>query len=106
MGSPLDSSFNDFFNSGMQAVEPILAEPFTYSGSVYYGIFSEEIYQDKLMGGGFRNVRGGKCVIRKSLMPTYPINGTILIKDNTKFRIEAVTSDTCTYTITLVDTSK
>jgi hypothetical protein len=102
----MGNSFNDFFNSGVQSVEPDLSEPFLYSGSNYCGIFNESLFQESLGNGGFKNIRGNTLVLRKCLLPAQPNIGEIVLKDGIRYRVLTVNADVIFYTLQLADTSK
>jgi len=109
MGQPLNSELVDFFNSGLQLVSPSMEEPFTFpSGSTnppYYANFAEEVFQEQLEGGGFKNIKGSTALIRNGELPNVPRIGEKLVKDSTVYRVLTVKSDLVSIELSLIDTN-
>jgi len=101
------SDITDFLTSGLQTIEPSYPETFTYNGVIYHGgLFRNEIFQEQLIGGGFKNVRGSTLEIRQAILPTVPVIGTTLVYNNVTYRILGITTRLVTWLLTLADISK
>lgn len=87
-----------------------MEEPFTYpsgsSNKPYYANFTEEVFQEEQIGGGFKNIKGSTALIRNNILPNVPKIGEKLVKDSIVYRILTVKSDLVSIELSLVDINK